>query len=116
MPPIVRPFLLDDIAFIDELLEHAAKRLLGDAQDVEQVGNLHARVPVDEMQHPVMRAAEPEFLQNVVGVRGEVPVSKEQKFDQIPYRLARGSTVTSRVLARLGRKNYVSHVDIFLFD
>src|SRR3954447_9825961 len=35
VPPIVRPRLLDDIAFVHELLEHAAERLLGDAQDLE---------------------------------------------------------------------------------
>ena len=68
------------------------------------------------MQHPVMRAAETEFLQDVVRIGHEVPVSKEQKLDQIPYRLTLVSTLTSRVFTRLGRKNYVSHVDIFLFD
>src|SRR4051794_15702711 len=68
MAPIVGPLLLDDIALVDELLEHAAERLLGDAQDVEQVGHLHARVPVDEMQHPMMRPSKSEFLQNVVRI------------------------------------------------
>ena len=40
---VVLAFLLHDIALVDELLEHAAERLLGDVQDVEQVGDLHAR-------------------------------------------------------------------------
>ena len=42
--------LLHDIALVQELLEHPAERLLGDAQDVEQVGDLQAGIAVDEMQ------------------------------------------------------------------
>ena len=53
--------LLHHITFIDKLLEHPAERLLGDPQDVEQFGNLHARIAVDEMQHPMMGAAEAEL-------------------------------------------------------
>jgi len=73
-------------------------------------------VPADEKQPPVVRADETEFLQDMVRIGPEVPGSKEPKLDQIPYRLTLVSTVTSRVFTRLGRKNYVSHVDIFLFE
>ena len=90
MAAVVRALLLHHVAFVDELLEHAAERLLGDAQDIEQVGDLHAGVAVDEMQHPVVRAAEAELLQHVVGIGHEVPVGKEQKLDQVPDRLALG--------------------------
>ena len=85
---VVRAFLLHDIALVHELLEDAAERLLGDAQKVEQVGDLHARVAVDEMQHAVMRAAKPEFGEHLVGIADEVPVGEEQKLDQVPDRLA----------------------------
>jgi hypothetical protein len=47
-------------AFV-ELLEHATERLLGDAQNIEQVRDLHTGVAVDEMQHPVVRPAEAEL-------------------------------------------------------
>ena len=40
---VVGALLLHHIALVDELLEHAAERLLGDLQDVEQLGDLHAR-------------------------------------------------------------------------
>src|SRR5665647_3334882 len=46
---ILRAFLLHHIALIDHLLEHAAERLLSDVEDVEQVGDLHAGIAVDEM-------------------------------------------------------------------
>jgi hypothetical protein len=86
---------------------------------VEQVGDLHTGIAIDEMQHPMVRPAEVEFLQHVVGIGHEVPVGKEQKLDQVPDRLAlggRGRGPLRRRNAGLRGKNYVSHVDIFLFD
>ena len=84
---VVGAFFLDHIAFIDELFEDAAERLFGDPQNVEQVGNLHAGIAVDEMQHAVVRAAETELGQNFVGVADKIAVGEEQKFDQIEIRL-----------------------------
>jgi hypothetical protein len=62
---------------------------------------------------------EVQFLQHVIGIGHEVPVGKEQKLDQVPGRLAfrrchigPGSAGNAGILG----KNYVSHVDIFLFD
>jgi hypothetical protein len=75
---IVRPLLLHDVAFVDELLEHAAERLLGDLQDIKQLGDFHAWVAIDEVQHAVVRAAETQPLQNLVGVADEVAVGKEE--------------------------------------
>src|SRR5262249_31590935 len=113
---VVLAFLLHHVALIDQLLEHATQRLLGDFQDLEQVGNLHARVAVDEMQDAVVRAAEPETGQSFVRIAYEIPVGKEQKLDEVPHRLVGGRRVVC--LARsgpAGRNNYVSHVDIFRF-
>src|SRR6185369_13201633 len=117
MAAVVRPFLLHHIALIDELLEHPSERLLGDAQGLQEVGDLHARIAIDEMQHAVVRPPEAEFLQDVIRIRDKVPVGKEQKLDQIPDRLALGRprNIRGGRRARAGlRKNYVSHVDIFL--
>ena len=86
---VVRALLLHHVALVDQLLEHAAERLLGDLQDVEQVGDLHARIAVDEMQHAVVRAAEAELGQHLVGVADEVAVGEEQELDEVPDRLAR---------------------------
>jgi hypothetical protein len=42
---------------------------------------------VDEVQHPVMRASEPEHLQFIVGIADKIPVSKEQQLDDVPGQL-----------------------------
>src|SRR4051812_41659933 len=68
MPAVVRPFFLQHVTFINELLENAPERLLGDAQRLQKVGDLHSRIAIDEMQHTVMRPAEAEFFQHVVGL------------------------------------------------
>jgi hypothetical protein len=45
-----------------------------------------------------MRPAEPESLQFVIGVTDEIPVGKEQEFDDIPAQIgrARGSRTPFR--------------------
>src|ERR1700676_5223543 len=58
---IVGALFLHDITIVDELLEHAAERLLGDLQDVEQFGDFHAGIAVDEMQHAMVRPAKAEL-------------------------------------------------------
>src|SRR5262245_36373427 len=87
LAPVVRTLLLHHVALVDELLEHAAERLLGDLEDVEQLRNLHAGIAIDEMQHPVMGAPETEFRQHVVGIADEIPISEEQELDDVPDRL-----------------------------
>ena len=86
---VVLALLLKDVAFVDELLEHPSQRLLGDLQHVEQIGDLHPRIPVDEMQHPVVRPAEVEAGQHIVRIADETFV---------PFFLA---VVTSAVFAAL---------------
>ena len=89
LPAVVVAGLLHDVAFVEQLLEHPSERLLGDAQDVEQVGDLQAGIAVDEMHHPVMRPAEAERLQLMVGVADEIAIGKEQQLDDIPAQIAR---------------------------
>ena len=64
---IALAFLLQNVTFVDELLEDAAERLLGDAQNVEQVGDLHAGIAIDEMQHAMVRAAKLSFARTSSG-------------------------------------------------
>src|SRR5262249_18426418 len=85
---IVGALLLQHVTLVDQLLEYAAKRLLRDLENVQQLGDLHAGVAVDEMQDPVMRAAEPEFGQHIIGIADEVAIGKEQELDDVPDRLA----------------------------
>src|SRR5262249_14543887 len=118
LAPIVHPLLLHDIALVDELLEHPAQRLFGDFHDVEQVRNLHTGITVDEMQHPVMRTAETQLRQHVVGVAGEVPIGKKQKFNNVPDRLLRARPPFRAGQGPVGCdwNSYVSHIDIFRTD
>src|SRR6266436_1925055 len=47
LPAVGGAFLLLHIALVDELLEHAAERLLGDLQDAEKLGHLHPGIAID---------------------------------------------------------------------
>ena len=88
LPAVVVAGLLHDIAFVEQLLEHPAERLLGDAQHVQQIGDLEAGIAVDEMHHPVMGPAEPERLQLMVGVADEIAIGEEQQLDDVPAQIA----------------------------
>jgi hypothetical protein len=97
--------------------------MLGDFENIEQLGDLHSRIAGDEVQHAVVRAAEAERDQNLVGVADEVAIGKEEELDQVPARLP-------GCRRRLGRRDrakltcscdtelghYVSYIDIFLVD
>ena len=109
--PAVGALPLLDIALVDQLLEHAPERLLGDLENAEQLGDLHAGIAIDEVQHAVMSAPEAELRQDLVGVADEIAIGKEEQLDQIPERL--------RLVPDFARPDgdvqiYVSHVDIFL--
>ena len=78
LPAVGRAFLLLDIAFVDELLEHAAERLLGDLQDAEKLGDFHSGIAVDEVQDTMMGPPESELGQHLVGVADEIAVSEKQ--------------------------------------
>ena len=89
MAPLPEPLFIEAV---EQLLEDPSERLLGDAQDIEQVGDLQARIAMDEMHHPVMGAAEAKGFQFMVGIADKVAVGEEQQFNDIPAQigLARG--------------------------
>ena len=107
---VLRALLLHHVALVDQLLEHAAERLLGDVEDVEQVGDLHAGIAVDEMQHPVMGAAEAELGEHLVGVADEIAVGEEQQLDDVPDRLRRRRPGTLGAGRRLRRQSWRSYL------
>ena len=74
--------LLLDPALVHQLLEDAGQALLGDLQDLEQVGDAKPRMAVDEMQHAVMRAPETQLGERRVRLAGEVAVGEEQQLDE----------------------------------
>src|SRR5450755_4795587 len=121
LPPVLRAFLLHHEALIDQLLEHAAERLLGDVENLQQVGDLHAGIAVDEMQHPVMGAPEAELGEHLVRIADEIAIGEKQQLDDVPDRLGM-RRCRARALGQavgrggdLGAHIYVSHVDIFWF-
>ena len=86
---IVGAGLSHDVALIDQLLEHASERLFGDLEDVEQFGNLHTWIAIDEVEDAGVRAPEAERLENLIRIADEIAVGKEQKLDQVPVRFSR---------------------------
>src|SRR4029077_4545700 len=61
LPAVVLALLLQHVTLVDQLLENPAKRLLGDAQQVQQFGDLHAGMAIDKVKHPMVRPAKSEF-------------------------------------------------------
>src|SRR6516225_5725717 len=61
LPAIAGALFLHDITLVDQLLEYAAERLFGDLQNIEQLGNFHTGIAVDEMQDAMMRPPEAEL-------------------------------------------------------
>jgi len=78
LPAIIIAGSLHDIAFIEQLLENPSQRLLGDAQHVQEVGHFQTGVAVDEMHDPVMRPAETERLELMIGVAHKIAIGEKQ--------------------------------------
>ena len=53
-----------------------------------QIGDLEARIAGDEVDHPVVGAAETELFQHMIGVADEVAVGEKQQFDDVPALVA----------------------------
>ena len=99
---IVGAFLLHDIAFVDQLLEHAAKRLLGNLQNLQQLRNFHAGIAVDEMQDTVMGAAEAELRQHFVRIADKIAVGEKQQLNKIEIKCVRRRSGVERRSGRAG--------------
>jgi DNA-binding response OmpR family regulator len=82
---------LHDIAVVDELAQYAPQALLGDLQDVEEIRDAHAGMAVHEMQHAVMRAAEADAREDLVGVADEIAIGEKQQLDQVVSGAFRGA-------------------------
>ncbi len=74
---VIGAFLLQHIAFVDQLLEDAGQRLLGDIEDLQQIRHLHTRMPCHEMQDAVVGPAEAELGQRLVGVACEIAIGEK---------------------------------------
>ena len=90
LPAIVGALVLDDVALIDQLLENAARATFGDLEDVEQIGNLHSRIAIDEMQNAMMGATETELRQHFIRIADKIPIGEEQQLDEIQVWLTGG--------------------------
>jgi hypothetical protein len=78
-----------DKALFDQIAQHTPQTLFGDFQDGQKLGDFEAGITADEMQHPVMGAAEPIAFQHRIRLLDEIAVGKEQKFDQVVARRGR---------------------------
>jgi len=81
---IVRALFLRDVPLINQLFEYPTQRLLRDVEDLKQVGNLYARIAVDEMKHAMVRATEAQLEKHFVRIADEIAVGKKQKLDDVP--------------------------------
>src|ERR1700693_5601423 len=79
--------MLDDKALAQQLTEHAVQTLLGDTQDLEQLPDGHLGMTADEVDDPVMGPAEAIFLEDRVGLGGEVAIGEEQQLDAVAHLL-----------------------------
>jgi hypothetical protein len=76
-----------DQPVLDQRPQHAVQRLLGDAEDAQQVVHRGARAAVDEVDRPVMRAAIALLGEDPVGVGGETAIGEEHRLDPLPQLL-----------------------------
>lgn len=125
---IAGPGALFHVILVDERREYAAERLLRDAENIQQIRDVDARIAVDEVQDPMVGATERERFQHMIGFGDKVPIGEKQQLDQVPggFRLAILRDIprrAGRLLRTVGqicsrmretRENYVSHIDILL--
>ena len=71
------------------MFEDAGQALLGDLEDIEEIGNPEAGIAVNEVQHAVMRAAEAEVVEQGVRLAGKVAIREEQQLDVRDQRIIR---------------------------
>ena len=72
---------------LDQGRQDPPERLLGDAEDAEQLAHRNAGAAADEVQHAVVRPAHAELRQDRVGAGGEVAVAEEQQVLRQPQLL-----------------------------
>ncbi len=68
------------------------------------------RVAADEIDHPVMRAAEAVARQHGIGLRGEVAIGVEQQLDAL------AELLLAQEQQGVGGGFYVSHIDLFWLE
>jgi hypothetical protein len=76
---------LDDKPLLDQLAEHAAQALLGNAENAEQLADGHLWMAADEMDDSMMGAPESVSRQNRIWFCGEIAIGKEQQLDPLPH-------------------------------
>ena len=74
---------LQNITFVDKLLEDARQTLLGDAQEVQQIGDAEPRVPIDEMQNTVVGASETDLVQDCIRFTRKIAIGKKEQLHHL---------------------------------
>ena len=81
---IFRALFLRNVPLINQLFEYSTERLFCDVEDLKQVGNLYARIAIDEMKHAMVRATEAQLQEHFIRIADEIAIGKEQKLDDVP--------------------------------
>lgn len=89
-----------------ELAQNPRQTLLGDPENRQKLGDGDVGVAPDEIDHPVMRAAEAEGCQNRVALGREVPIGEEEQLHPL-VELVRAQ------VERVRPGFYVSHIDLY---
>ena len=111
LPAVVGATTLRDKPLPYELAQYSVQALFRDAQNAKQFADRHLRVAANKMHDPVMRPSETVLREYRVGLRGKVPVRKEQQLDALANRLI--ADFRRLRFAFSGSAIYVSHVDLF---
>jgi hypothetical protein len=73
--------LLLDVFLLEQVLQHATDRLLGDLQDRQQMADRLAGMTADEIERAVVAPAELVALELLVRFEGEVAIGIEHQLD-----------------------------------
>ena len=76
-------------AILNQRAQNTVQRLLGHAQDGQQIIHRRIRRVFDKMQRPVMRPPIPIIGQHAIGIRGETAIGKKHRLNPAAQLLVR---------------------------
>ena len=67
--------------------QHPIEALLGDAQDLQELGDGQPRPAGDEIENPMVRPTESVGFEEPVRIAHEITIGEEKQLDQVVHRL-----------------------------
>ena len=94
---------LDEV-LVDEFAQYAVEALLGDPQDLQELGDREPRPSADKIEDSMMSAPEPISFEQPIGVSDEIAVGEKEQFDQFIHWLFAAAWLRRRTgLGDVGR-------------